>query len=90
MIGGGGIRWEKVTFTRSVVLKRFKNKFKLNKLFVLSFFNLFQVHSIEKRTTNIIKTKCPPNADLRIPSNWNQMKKSACKFIFNCLQENIL
>ena len=34
-------------------------------------------------------SKCPPNADLRIPSICNQMKKNVCKFVFNCIQENI-
>ena len=50
---------------------------------------LQRLHSIDKRSMNLIKSKCPPNTDLRIPSILNQMKKSVCKFVFNCIQENI-
>ena len=48
-----------------------------------------RLHSVEKRSINIIKSKCTPNADLRVPNIGNQMKKSVCKFVFDCLQKNV-
>ena len=50
---------------------------------------LKRLHSVEKRSMNIIKSKYPPNADLRVPNIGNQMKKSVCKFVFDCLQKNV-
>ena len=50
---------------------------------------LKQFHSTKKRSRNIIKSKYPTNADLRTPNKENQMKKSLCKFVFDCLQKNV-
>jgi len=50
---------------------------------------LKRLRSIEKRSITIIKSKCPPNVDLRGPNIGNQMKKSVCKFVFDCLQKNV-
>ncbi len=44
----------------------------------------------EKRSINIIRSKCLPNADLRVTNIKNQMKKSVCKIVFfYCLQNTV-
>ena len=48
--------------------------------------NSKRLHSIEKRSINIIKSKCPSIVDVRVPNIGNQIKKSVCKFDFDCLQ----
>ena len=51
--------------------------------------NFKRLRSIEKRSINIVKSKGPPDAVLKIPTIKNQMKKSVCKFVFDCLQRNV-
>ena len=43
--------------------------------------NFKRLRIIEKRNINIVKSKCPPDAVLKIPTIKNQMKKSVCKFV---------
>ena len=48
-----------------------------------------QIRKIEQRSRNIIKSKANPSTDLRIPTIECAIKKKVCRFVFDCLQDNV-